>query len=387
MTGTGNGLAVRDQRAVAQAAPVGALAIEAGQTAWTPMQLAAFGQLGIADAPEGDKQVLLHVAQRTGLDPFARQIYMIGRNEKKSVKQPGGRWEDVWTVKYGIQTGIEGFRVIRARAERAEGIRGILSRPVYYDAEGNEYKAWLSRGVPVAVEMTYTAIDRAGRETPYTSILRFDEYRQTRKETSNGAEQQVLSGQWAVKPTHMLEKCAEADVYRKAFPQDYSGVDLDDAMPEPDWENMPEAELDARARAVGYRPRVTAEQARARAPQHVTATATAVAPNVPPAAAEAPAAAVPHPPAEAAGGTLPPHVETLAARLDGLGVHGLDAQLRTAGRLAGRKFRYASEVGDADAAGIILALKGCETPEDLDGVLADLAMTGGPRGEAASDGA
>ena len=30
----------------------------------------------------------------------------------------------------------------------------------------------------------------------------------------------------------MLEKCTEADVYRKAFPQDFSGIYLDDAMPQ-----------------------------------------------------------------------------------------------------------------------------------------------------------
>lgn len=249
-------LAVREQ---------GALAIEAGQTRWTEMQEAAFGQLGIADAPVGDKQVFLHVSQRTGLDPFAKQIYMIGRSEKKNVKQPSGRWEEVWSTKYTIQTGIEGFRVIRGRAERYEGVRGILSRPVFYNGAGEEFKVWFFKSPPAAVELTYTVRDRKGVETPYTSILRYDEYVQTKKVTQNGVDAFVPVSQWATKPTHMLEKCTEADVYRKAFPQDYSGVDLEDAMPAADPDAPP-------IRVQSERVPVTAEQARQRRAEHVTTT-------------------------------------------------------------------------------------------------------------------
>ena len=295
MNGSGSALAVRaDVPAVQQS---GALAIDAGQTAWTTMQVAAFGQLGIADAPEGDKQVLLHVSQRTGLDPFARQLYMIGRKEKKNVKQPSGRWEEVWSVKWTIQTGIEGFRVIRHRAEREEGVRGILGRPVYYNGKGERFDVWFFQAVPVAVEMTYTVRDRNGVETPYVSILRFDEYRQTRKETRDGNEVQVLTGQWATKPTHMLEKCTEADLYRKAFPQDYSGVELDDAMPLPDPDDAPDAQPE--------RPRVTAADARARAPQRVTAVVVDASPS--PAAPDTPSSGPPGSPVHetAAAGEAP----------------------------------------------------------------------------------
>jgi phage recombination protein Bet len=236
MSGSGSALAVRDS------VPAGALAIEEGQTGWKPMQLAALDQLGIKNASDGDKAVFLHVSQRTGLDPFAKQIMMIGRNE----------WDpaiNAKRMKWSIQTGIEGFRVIRHRAERLEGVRGILSRPVYYDAEGKEHKVWFQRIPPVAVEMTYTVRDRNGVETPYTSILRFKEYEQTNQDGNPIA-------QWKSKPVHMLEKCVEADVYRKTFPQDFSGVQLDDAMPPADPDDAP---------AQPARERVTADQLRNRA--------------------------------------------------------------------------------------------------------------------------
>lgn len=200
-----NSVAVRDDGRAA-------LALSDGQVQWTPAQDAALAQLGIADASDGDKQVFLHVSQRTGLDPFSRQIYMIPRSEKK-----GNGWVTKWT----IQTGIDGWRVIRARAERREGVRGRLSRAVFYDPEGNEYKVWVQPRPPVACEITYTAIDAAGNETPYTSVLRYAEYCQVR----DGKP----VAQWAMKPAHMLEKCVEADVYRKAFPQDFSGIELEGA--------------------------------------------------------------------------------------------------------------------------------------------------------------
>lgn len=187
-----------------------ALALDAGQVQWTPAQDAALAQLGIKDASDGDKQVFLHVSQRTGLDPFTRQIMMIPRSEKR-----GQGWVTKWT----IQTGIDGWRVIRHRAEQREGIRGELSRAVFYDPEGAECKVWVRRDPPVACEITYTAIDAAGNRAPYTSVLRFVEYCQYK-------DGKPVS-QWAVKPAHMLEKCVEADVYRKAFPQDFSGLDLE----------------------------------------------------------------------------------------------------------------------------------------------------------------
>jgi hypothetical protein len=64
----------------------------------------------VSGASEGDLQVFLHYAQRAGLDPFARQFYMIGRNDR----QPGGK-------KWTIQASIDGLRIVAQRSGEYAG--------------------------------------------------------------------------------------------------------------------------------------------------------------------------------------------------------------------------------------------------------------------------
>ena len=341
----------------------GALAIRAGQTEWDQLQQAAFGQLGIKDAPDGDKAVFLHVSQRTGLDPFSRQIYMIPRPERV----PGTR--DQWTKKWTIQTGIEGWRVIRDRAERREGVRGKLSRATWYDEEGTSYPAWVRREPPAACELTYTVRDANDIETEYTSTLQFWEYAQTKE--ING--QVTLIAQWAVKKSHMLEKCTEADVYRKAFPQDYSGVYLDDSMPAPD----PDAPVTVQSEQV----RVTSDQARARQrPQTVASTATVI-PDVPPAQSATPPAEPAQPPHQGAGGTRTPakaqdgQIGTIQVHFKRLGyTDSTDdrvSRLSATGKLAGYDgdLLTTNDLSAAQAARVLLALGKCRDAQALTDLL------------------
>jgi len=67
---------------IAVAAISSELAIRPDQLNFTAPQLAALRQLGVENAPEGDLALFFHLAKRSGLDPFARQIHMIGRKTK-----------------------------------------------------------------------------------------------------------------------------------------------------------------------------------------------------------------------------------------------------------------------------------------------------------------
>ena len=354
MTGTTNTLAVRNGTTPAESS--GALAIYADQAEWTYMQEAALNQLGLKNASNGDRMVFLHQCQRTGLDPFAKQIHMIER---------GGKW--------GIMTGIDGFRVNRARAERKAGVRGILGQAVYIDAEGNECKRWFKPMPPVGCEITYTVreLTTAGViDTPYTSYLRFTEYAQYKMDGK-------LTAKWSQSPAHMLEKCTEADVYRKAFPQDFSGIQLDDAMPAVDPDAPPEQP---------QRQRVTPEQIRERAAQRVASEVISVTPDVPPAqAATTPAAASAGPGADA-GGT-PSYDELLTyigERLVQLEVTDAREQLRAVSLIAGTQVKSARGLKYEEAVKVADTLDAIDGPGP-DGLLADLATAGDPRDEAGDE--
>ena len=114
--------------------PPAALAIRPGQEMWTDKQRAALSVLGIRDASNADLAVFMHVSQRTGLDPFSKQIYMIKRRVKED-----GQWIDKWT----IQTGIDGFRVIRDRVAERQGVTVEYEDTIWYDRDGGEHKVWL----------------------------------------------------------------------------------------------------------------------------------------------------------------------------------------------------------------------------------------------------
>lgn len=180
-----------------QAPQRGALAIDNAQTAFTDAQLAAFG---IAEANLGEQLLFLHTVQRTGLDPAARQIYMIGRWSREGTK-------------YTIQTGIDGYRLIAART----GVHMGTDDAVFtYDANGQIVKATVTVWKQVQ-----------GARVAFQASAFWSEYVQT---TRDGKP----TSMWAKMGHTMIAKCAEALALRKAFPQDLSGLYTAEEMSQAD---------------------------------------------------------------------------------------------------------------------------------------------------------
>lgn len=200
---------------VATAGAATDLVITADQTEFTTTQVAALKQLGIQDATEGDLQVFFHQAKRTGLDPFAKQIYMIGRKTKTGgYRGEPERWETKWT----IQTGIDGYRLNGARAAKQQGIKIGLEGPFFRGLDGGGWDdVWLGSTPPAAAKYT---IIKDGE--PITGIAMYSEFVQTKNDGKPNS-------MWAKMPANQLAKCAEAQAWRKAFPDDFSGVVLEDA--------------------------------------------------------------------------------------------------------------------------------------------------------------
>lgn len=215
-------LATRDDdRAIAtRGAARSAIALSPDQTEWTPAQVAALRQLGIEDAPEGDLQVFHHVCQTTGLDPFRKQIYMIGRRTKvKHWDEQQKRQVEDWITKYTIQTGIDGFRWNGQRAAKREGTAIRVDGPYWQGADGGGWQdVWLSSQPPAAAKFV---IFRDGEA--HTGIAMYREFVQTIPGSN------APNSMWAKMPANQLAKCAEAQAWRRAYPDDFSGMQLEDA--------------------------------------------------------------------------------------------------------------------------------------------------------------
>jgi phage recombination protein Bet len=180
------------------------LQIRPDQTTFDDAQRSALAALGVEKAPDGDVALLFHFAQRSGLDPFARQIYLIPRWDGRAGKEK-------WT----IQTGIDGLRVLRDRTGHYQG-----HTTEWCGEDGAWRDVWLAEQHPAAARVSVYV---KGYTVPIVGIALWSEYVQT---TKNGDPAAL----WKSKGTVMLAKCAEAIAYRQAFPQDFSGFYIAEEM-------------------------------------------------------------------------------------------------------------------------------------------------------------
>jgi phage recombination protein Bet len=196
--------------------PSSSLALNDSQDYWTPQQVATLKQLGVDGASEGDLRVFFHQCRSTGLDPFAKQVYMIGRWSREGTK-------------YTIQTGIDGYRLIARRAVDRTGETLGYDPNMWCGPDGKWREVWLETVPPRAAKVT---VYRNGQ--PFPAIALWDEYVQTVKDKQTG--QAVPNSMWGRMGAGQLAKCAEALALRKAFPQDLSGLYTTEEMGQADSE-------------------------------------------------------------------------------------------------------------------------------------------------------
>jgi phage recombination protein Bet len=159
---------------------------------WSPEQSQLISSTIAPNCTADELKLFAYACQRTGLDPFSKQIYAIKRGGKLT-----------------IQAGIDGLRSIAERSGQLDG-----SATEWCGDDGVWSDVWLGSKPPAAAK---TIIYRKGCGHPFVGVARFQDY--------NAGQ-----GLWSKMPSAMLAKCSEALALRKAFPADMSGVYTVDEM-------------------------------------------------------------------------------------------------------------------------------------------------------------
>lgn len=160
---------------------------------WTDAEHQALDAIGVPTDPAA-RTLLFEAVQRTGLSPFARQIYVTERDN--------GRWM--------VETTIDGLRSLA----EAHGAYAGQVGPHWCGPNGKWLDVWTSTKPPTAARV---GILRQDCNTPIWGVAHWAEY----AGNNPPAFYQRM-------PSHMLAKVAEALGLRRAFPRDLGGLYTND---------------------------------------------------------------------------------------------------------------------------------------------------------------
>ena len=173
---------------------------------FTAEEVGLIHRTSMKGASRDDVDLFVATCERTGLDPFARQIMPSSRNVNKN-----GTWVAVWTW---IVT-IDGLRKIAVDSGDYEGQEG----PWWCGPDGVWKEIWTDPKNPCFAAKVL--VHRKNFRVGLPGIAKYSAYVQKKKD---GQPNQV----WETLGDHMTAKCAEALALRRAYPNEMAGLYTED---------------------------------------------------------------------------------------------------------------------------------------------------------------
>lgn len=167
---------------------------------WEREEVALLKEQIAPEATDAELALLARYCKATGLDPFRGQIFGIVRTDRRATR---GK-------KMTIQVGIDGLRLLAARTGLYEG----TASEQWCGPDGAWRDVWLEDGPPAAARV---GVFRKGAREPIYAVATWRSYAQRSREGT-------LVGMWATMGAEQLAKCAEAKALRRGFPDETSGL-------------------------------------------------------------------------------------------------------------------------------------------------------------------
>ncbi|MQA76586.1 MAG: phage recombination protein Bet [Solirubrobacterales bacterium] len=169
------------------------------------------------EASAEERELFCRQIERTGLDPFARQIYVVYRYSRRRRRE-----------EMSIETSIDGLRLIAERTGAYEG----QTRPYWCGEDGAWRESWPGSEPPVAATV---GVHKCGAREATWATAHFVEYAEFWNDSGKP------KGFYVSMPRNQLSKCAEALALRKAFPAELSGLYTTEEMARADADVAPQS--------------------------------------------------------------------------------------------------------------------------------------------------
>lgn len=180
----------------------------------TPAQIELVKRTVAKGATDDELQMFLHLANKYGLDPFAKEIWFIKR-VKKQQNGKDGKWDyprlpsgeiDYSDAETTMMTSRDGYLKI---AQSHPDYEGLISFPVRegdtFEIDANNYAVTHKFGAKRGKLMgAWAKCDRAGYK-PQITFVEMDEYNDDKSNT------------WKKYPSAMIQKVAETFVLKRQF--------------------------------------------------------------------------------------------------------------------------------------------------------------------------